>query len=110
MASISPPVWTQARDAFRQTLKDPEDVKAFDAAFNGKDSYDDFVAVVDAAQQASSGKTAKAMVKLRDWLEPLQQLAPVFDVVSQINSLIGCSLWGPLKLILIVRNVLSTIT
>jgi hypothetical protein len=36
-------------------------------------------------------------------LRPLKRFGPIIEVAAQVNSLIGCSIWAPLKLVVKVR-------
>lgn len=87
-------VWEEARDRYKKTLK-PAQQKKFDEAFANAASYSDVIAAAESAGQTSH----KLSARFRSVLQPLQELAPVLDIVSNINSTIGCSVWGPLKLI-----------
>jgi hypothetical protein len=88
-------VWEEARDRYRKTLN-PVQQKKFEEAFTSAASLADVIAAVESAGQSASHKFS---TRFRNALEPLQTLAPVFDVVSNINNTIGCSIWGPLKLV-----------
>ena len=88
-------IWEEARDRYKKTLK-PAQQKQFEEAFANAASYTD---VITAAE--SAGKTShKLSARFRSVLQPLQELAPVFDVVSNINTTVGCSICGPLKLVI----------
>jgi len=88
-------VWEEARDRYRKTLNAVQQ-KKFEEAFTAAASFTDVIDVVESAGQPALHKFS---TRFRNALEPLQTLAPVFDVVSNINSTIGCSIWGPLKLV-----------
>ncbi|KAI9768492.1 MAG: hypothetical protein M1840_004902 [Geoglossum simile] len=88
-------VWEEARDRYRKTLN-PTQQKKFEEAFTNAASLTDVIAAVESAGQSASHKFS---TRFKNALEPLQTLAPVFDVVSNINTTIGCSIWGPLKLV-----------
>jgi len=88
-------IWEEARDRYQQSLT-PDKRKRFQDAFSTTATYDDVLAVAKSDEREGSHKFSIGLQKL---LAPLQELAPVFDVVSNINGLIGCSIWGPLKLI-----------
>jgi len=95
---MSNSVWQQARLRYEQGLG-PEDKKLFQDAFNVNCTLND---VLDTATTAKP--SLKWKERLDTVIEPLKNIAPIFDVISQINSLIGCSIWGPLKLFIQVRN------
>lgn len=93
-------IWEEARDRYQQTLTS-DDRRQFQDAFSRTATYEDVLAVARSHEQKGSHKFSSGLEKL---LAPLKTLAPVFDVVSNINGLIGCSIWGPLKLIVQVRR------
>src|SRR5262245_35251666 len=97
------PLWKQARERYVRSIEKASDRTAFEAAFDGIHTPEEFVANLQVSRSSSKdGKTSRALERLDALLSPLREVAPIFDVVSQINSLIGCSIWGPLKLILLV--------
>jgi hypothetical protein len=89
-------LWEEARDRYKKTLK-PAQQKKFEEAFTNATTYADVITVAEAAGQRVTHKLSK---RVRSVLQPLQELAPALDVVSNINSAVGCSIWGPLKLII----------
>jgi hypothetical protein len=87
-------IWEEARDRYRKTLN-PAQQEKFEEAFAKAASYTE---VITAAESAGRTASHKFSTRFRSALQPLRELAPVFDVLS-INSTVGCSIWGPLKLI-----------
>jgi hypothetical protein len=101
MASSSIPLWESVRTQYRDQLPSDQEKAFFDQAF-GKDT--DASQVVAAATsiliKASNG--SKKSERFSRAMDTIKDFAPVFDVASQINGTIGCSIWAPLKLIIIV--------
>ncbi|KAH0566353.1 hypothetical protein GP486_000259 [Trichoglossum hirsutum] len=86
-------VWEEARDRYKETLN-PAQQEKFEEAFTGATSYTEVIAAVESAGHTASHKFSS---RFRRVLQPLQELAPVFDVVSNINTSIGCSIWDVIE-------------
>jgi hypothetical protein len=97
--------WEVAFHRYKHGL-DGSDLKRFERAFKGPSDYSDILAIAETAAKSSSHKFSGSVKVV---LAPFVELAPVFDVVSQINGGIGCAVWGPLKLIIQVFLPLSTL-
>src|SRR5438034_265390 len=89
-------IWQVARDRYMSGLSE-EEQNTFKKAFSDTDSVDRIISV---AKDIGSHKFSE---KLNSLLGPLRELAPIFDVISNVNGMIGCSIWVPLKLIIQVR-------
>jgi hypothetical protein len=98
-------VWEVAFHRYKDGL-DGSDLKRFERAFKDPSGYPDVLATAETAATSSSHKFSGS---LKVVLAPFVELAPVFDVASQINGGIGCAVWGPLKLIIPVLLPLKTL-
>jgi hypothetical protein len=98
-------VWEVAFHRYKDGL-DGSDLKRFERAFKDPSDYSDVLATAETAATSSSHKFSGS---LKVVLAPFVELAPVFDVVSQINGGIGCAVWGPLKLIIQVVLLLGVL-
>jgi hypothetical protein len=96
-------VWEVAFHRYKDGLEG-SDLKRFESAFKDLSNYSDVLAAAEIAAKSSH----KFSGSLKVVLTPFVELAPVFDVVSQINGGIGCAVWGPLKLIIQVALLLKT--
>jgi hypothetical protein len=99
-------VWEVAFHRYKDGL-DGSDLKRFERAFKDPSNYSDVLAIAETAATSSSHKFSGS---LKAVLAPFVELAPVFDVVSQINGGVGCAVWGPMKLIIQVFLPLGTLT
>lgn len=98
-------VWEAAFLRYKDGLNG-SDLKRFERAFKDPSDYSDVLATAETAATSSSHKFSGS---LKVVLTPFVELAPVFDVISQINGGVGCAVWGPLKLIIQVVLPLKTL-
>jgi hypothetical protein len=78
-------VWEAAFHRYKDGV-DGSVLKRFERAFKDPSDYSD---VLEAAETAAASSSNKFSWSLKVVLAPFVELAPVFDVVSQINSSIG---------------------
>ncbi|OCL11922.1 hypothetical protein AOQ84DRAFT_373546 [Glonium stellatum] len=89
-------IWEEARDRYGRSLT-PSQQKRFEEAFTNATSYSEFLTITVSISHTNPHSFS---ARLKAALKPLQELAPIFDVIANINGTVGCSIWGPLKLII----------
>ena len=104
MANLTQPLWEVVRDKYITNLKPGREKEKFQKAFNITISKEDIVQQTQKALQGS--RDSANMSRFSRSIDLIMEISPAFDVVAQVNGLIGCSVWAPLRLILMVSYLL----
>ena len=92
-----------ARDRYIQSLETDRERDVFKQAFQVNATAEDVLQTARASVLPSRKNDSKWIKAVDRTVDTMQELAPIFDIIASINSMVGCSIWGPLKLILMVR-------